>query len=75
MYNMQVSSLGLMTIDTEWLYMISDTQYLQNDVASMLKKAKDGNNIAFVYNSSKPYDESCKVSITHVMRLSCRAYL
>ena len=55
----------LKMVDTfsQWLYVVSDTNYLNNNISSVLPLIEEGNNIAFIYNFTKVGDE-CVVSIT-----------
>ena len=58
-----VEAAGLMNINTEWLYLVTDTN--RNSEMSQpteIKEAKDGYNLAFLYNASNPNGLNCQVS-------------
>ena len=50
-----------MMVDSEWVYLISDTNDVETDVAADLLNAVDGNNVAFVYNVSVARQAECAV--------------
>ena len=52
----------MMKVDSEWVYLISDTNNVDTDVAADLINAVDGNNVAFVYNVSVARQAACAVS-------------
>ena len=45
-----------MSINTQFLFMIGDTNREDNRILSALEKMVDGENIAFIYNSSSKCD-------------------
>lgn len=51
----------LVNTKTQWLYIIADTNFRMHDVERFKKLLKEGDNIAFVYNTTGSYEE-CKVS-------------
>lgn len=53
--------MGMMNVDTEWLYLISDTNNVDTDVTSELLNGMDGDNVAFVYNVSTSRPTECLV--------------
>ena len=52
---------GLMSIKTQWLFMISDTNESDDKILSELEKSVDGDNVAFIYNSSPSSSSTCNV--------------
>ena len=60
---------NLMTIDSQWLFMTADTNDGDMDLTMEIGMAVDGNNIAFIYNTSSPTaDASCLVRTCTRMR-------
>lgn len=51
-----------MTIKTQFLFMISDTNSGDDKVLSELEKSVDGDNVAFIYNNSPVSPPTCNVS-------------
>ena len=51
-----------MSIKTQFLFMISDTNSGDDKILSELEKSVDGDNVAFIYNSSPVSPPSCQVS-------------
>lgn len=41
----------------QWFYVVSDTNYLSNNISSTKSLIEEGNNIAFIYNYTKQNDE------------------
>ena len=54
---------GLMNINTQWFYLITDSNKRSEIVIEQIKTAKDGYNLAFLYNASEPDLNECKVSM------------
>jgi hypothetical protein len=54
-----------MSLNTQWLFIISDTNSQDNKVVAELEKSVDGDNIAFLYNYSSSTAASCNVN-THI---------
>ena len=52
-----------MSIKTQWLFMISDTNSGDDGVLSELEKSVDGDNVAFIYNNSPASPPTCNVSL------------
>ncbi|KAJ8957247.1 hypothetical protein NQ318_007811 [Aromia moschata] len=52
--------LELVNIRNQWLYVISDTDYNYHDMSSFTKLLREGDNVAFVYNTTIPSD-TCKL--------------
>lgn len=53
--------VGLVDIKNQWLYVISDSYKNGNDLSHLKKLLGEGDNVAFVYNTTT-YDISCVVS-------------
>ena len=53
---------GLMNIETEWLYLVTDSKMDSEMMPDAIKQAQDGYNLAFLYNASNPSGVNCKVS-------------
>lgn len=53
--------VGLVNIKNQWLYVISDSYKNGNDLSHLKKLLGEGDNVAFVYNTTT-YDISCVVS-------------
>ena len=51
-----------MGIKTQFLFMISDTNSGDDRVLSELEKSVDGDNVAFIYNTSPAPPPTCNVS-------------
>ena len=63
---LQASKKGLVNIDTQWLFMITDSNDI--NVSERLSdniQVKDGYNVAFIYNASSTDVEisSCQVTM------------
>lgn len=60
----------LRMVDTfsQWLYVVSDTNFLQNNISSVLPLIEEGNNIAFIYNLTKTGSD-CVVHILNSIYL------
>lgn len=58
-------SRDLNMVDTfsKWFYVVSDTNFLHNNISSIQSIVEEGNNIAFIYNFTKSGEE-CTVSTT-----------
>ena len=54
---------GLMSIHTQWLFMISDTNDSDNKILSELEKSVDGDNVAFIYNASQSSSSSSTCNV------------
>ena len=50
-----------MNINTEWLYVITDSNSIPPEGPKEIQNAKDGYNIAFLYNASNSQKQDCKV--------------
>ena len=50
-----------MSINTQWLFIIPDTNDGDNKILSELEKSVDGDNVAFIYNSSVSTSNTCDV--------------
>ncbi|KAL7015645.1 hypothetical protein ACKWTF_016567 [Chironomus riparius] len=50
----------LKMVDTfsQWFYIVSDTNYLHNNITSITSLIDEGNNIAFIYNFTR-FDDDC----------------
>ena len=59
---MQIRYSGLMSINTQWLFMIPDTNDGDSKILSELEKSTDGDNVAFLYNSSVT-SSTCNVQL------------
>lgn len=53
-------SLGLMDINSQWLFVICDYGLDNETTVEIVNNLKEGNNIAFLYNIST-FGETCKV--------------
>ena len=51
-----------MSIDTQWVFMIPDTNDGDSKILSELEKSTDGDNVAFLYNSSVT-SSTCNVQL------------
>ena len=60
-----------MDIDSEWLYLISDTDNSETGVTENLQQIVDGNNLAFIYNVSRKDALSCAVSCFNLKMYYC----
>lgn len=60
---------GLVNIKNQWLYVISDANAVKSDVSHLKKLLKEGDNVAFIYNTTS-FDSSCAV----IMRLVNACY-
>ena len=58
----RVEAAGLMNIETEWLYLVTDSKMDSEMMPDAIKQAQDGYNLAFLYNASNPSGVNCKVS-------------
>ena len=61
--------MGLMNIDTEWLFVVPDTDYMDAAVANQLTEMRDGQNVAMVYNSSLTNSNECQVKLSFLRQL------
>ena len=52
---------GLLTINTQWLFLIPDTNAGDIRILSELEKSVDGDNVAFIYNSADSASAKCNV--------------
>ena len=54
MHDLQIQARlsGLVSINTQWLFLIPDTNEGDAKILSELEKSMDGDNVAFIYNSS-----------------------
>ena len=52
---------GLMNLKTQWFYLVTDTNHKSEMMPSEIQTAKDGYNLAFMFNSSTPDDTGCQV--------------
>lgn len=57
-------SLGLVDIKNQWFYIICDTNNNRGDITSFTRLLREGDNVAFAYNTSITSD-SCRVSISN----------
>ncbi len=57
----EAASLGLTSLKQQWLYMVHDTSAVDTDAADILTKARDGANVAMVYNASQTSPDGCQV--------------
>lgn len=62
--------LGMVNTFSQWLYVISDTTFTNNNISSVSSIITEGNNVAFVYSIVKT-DESCVVSGSVITNQSC----
>nr|CAH7714859.1 unnamed protein product [Callosobruchus chinensis] len=62
-------SLNLVNTETQWLYVISDTNVKFHDMAMFRKMLREGDNVAFVYNTSHAGDECLDGRKCHVEEL------
>lgn len=68
----QITDANLMNVDSQFLFMITDTDISDTDVTMNLERAKDGNNLAFIYNTSKSKGTSaCAVNINPQKPIVC----
>ena len=51
-FQIQARLSGLVSINTQWLFLIPDTNEGDAKILSELEKSMDGDNVAFIYNSS-----------------------
>ena len=51
-----------MTIDHQWLYVVTDSNRDSDMMPKELTEAKDGQNVAFIFNASSAVDNNCQVS-------------
>lgn len=54
--------LKMVDVFSQWLYVVSDTNFLHNNISSVQDLIEDGNNIAFIYNFTRS-EEGCRVSL------------
>ena len=59
----RAESSGLMNIKTQWLYLVTDSDATSTMMPKPILEAKDGYNLAFLYNASKPNGLECKVNL------------
>lgn len=54
----------LKMVDTfsQWLYVVSDTNYINNNISAIMPLIDEGNNIAFIYNFTK-FGEECATGL------------
>ena len=52
---------GLVNIDTQWLFLVSDSNSASEMKPKEILNSQDGSNLAFIYNMSNT-SEDCKVS-------------
>ena len=53
---------GLLNIKTQWFYLVTDSNEKSEIISEQIEQAKDGYNLAFVYNASSPNANDCRVS-------------
>ncbi len=59
-----------MNIKTEWLYVVTDSDSSSSFAPSEITQAKDGHNIAFLFNASiSSSNADCQVCISDVFKL------
>jgi glutamate receptor, ionotropic, invertebrate len=49
--------LGMVDTESQWFYVISDTNYIQDNITMVTPLIEEGNNVAFIYNYTKTSDE------------------
>jgi glutamate receptor, ionotropic, invertebrate len=49
--------LRLVNTDSQWFYVISDTNYKKDNISMVSPLIEEGNNIAFIYNFTRTNDE------------------
>lgn len=54
-------SLGLVNTKNQWLYVICDTNWKKKDISYVKKIMKEGDNVAFIYNTTVA-DPKCTVT-------------
>ena len=60
--------LRLVDSFSQWFYVVSDTNFMHNNISSVLPLIEEGNNIAFIYNLTKTGGE-CVVSIDNMIKI------
>ena len=63
---LKITDANLWNVESQFLFMISDTDVSDTDVAMDLERAKDGHNIAFIYNTSKKKGANSCAVIKHM---------
>ena len=59
---MQAADKGLVNIDTQWLFMVTDSNEISDSKRlSETIQVNDGYNVAFIYNISSTDAETCQV--------------
>merc|ERR1719151_75649 len=71
----EIRDSGLMSIKTQFLFMISDTNSGDDKILSELEKSVDGDNVAFIYNSSPASPSSCQEGLFCSAEEMTRGYL
>jgi len=71
----EIRDSGLMTIKTQFLFMISDTNSGDDKVLSELEKSVDGDNVAFIYNNSPVSPPTCNEGLFCSAEEMTRGYL
>ena len=59
MQNIMEVARDLKMVDTaaQWLYVVSDTNFLNHNISSIIPLIEEGNNVAFIYNFTRGGDE------------------
>lgn len=66
--------LKLVTTFAQWFYVVSDTNFINNNVTSITSMLEEGNNVAIIYNYTKTDDECVSGYKCHCNEL-LRAYV
>lgn len=53
--------IGLVNTFSQWLYVVSDTSFGNNNVSSIAPMIDEGHNVAFIFNNTRS-DSSCVVN-------------
>lgn len=67
----RVEEAGLLNINTQWMYLVTDTDNNSPLMSDEILNAQDGYNLAFLYNTSSADSTDCRVGCTTINSPSC----